>query len=341
MTRELALVVACCAAAFGGCDRPVSCEGIGWSKFVRLARFHRVQGLVWNGLKSSGIDAEALALDAQSIVATNLRIAREARALKTHFDEAGISLLFVKGLTLGALAYPNPPLKMGWDIDLLVAPEDLSQAGRILAECGYRPELPSNLSKLGSWHRRHKESVWRQDDLYVELHTQLADNPSLIPTIDVRSCRQDVEVATGITLPTFATDELFAYLCIHGASSAWFRLKWITDLAALIHGLPAAEIERLYERSQELGAYRAADQALLLADVLYGSLDGTNLREKLHQTRSSRILFEAALNQLNNSSEPTERRLGTWRIHWTQLLLKRGLGFKAGEALRQVRTAVA
>jgi len=128
MTRELALVVACCAAAFGGCDRPVSCEGIGWSKFVRLARFHRVQGLVWNGLKSSGIDAEALALDAQSIVATNLRIAREARALKTHFDEAGISLLFVKGLTLGALAYPNPPLKMGWDIDLLVAPEDLSQA---------------------------------------------------------------------------------------------------------------------------------------------------------------------------------------------------------------------
>jgi len=80
-------------------------------------------------------------------------------------------------------------------------------------------------------------------------------------------------VAPGIRLPTLARDEQFAYLCVHGASSAWFRLKWISDLAGVLHGQSGEMIERLFERSQALGAERAAGQALLLADRLFGSLD--------------------------------------------------------------------
>lgn len=57
----------------------------------------------------------------------------------------------------------------------------------------------------------------------------------------MESARQLVEVACGIELPTLARDEPSAHLCVHGASSAWFRLKWITDLAALIDGRPPAK----------------------------------------------------------------------------------------------------
>ena len=337
---EFRFLVTLCRAAFTGDALDEPSPELDWSVLTQLAQFHRVQGLAWNALKSSGIEADALAADAQSIVTTNLQIAAESRALRSSFDHAGIDLLFVKGLTLGALAYRNPMLKMGWDIDVLIDASKLADAASVLQSKGYLLIEPDASNDLETWHRRRKESVWRRGELYVELHTRLADNPTLIPMIDIRSPRREVEVTSGIALPTLAADELFAYLCVHGASSAWFRLKWITDFAALIHARSPSEIEQLYQRSQELGTYRTADQALLLADALFGSLNGSDLKPRLLRDRSNRVLRNAAMRQVISSKEPTEAPLGTWRIHWTQLLIKPGLAFKAGEVFRQVRDAV-
>jgi len=173
------------------------------------------------------------------------------------------------------------------------------------------------------------------------LHTRLADNARLIATIDVHSPRQLVEVTNGIALPTLADDELFAYLSVHGASSAWFRLKWITDVAAMLRGKP--DIERIFDRSQELGAGRAAGLALLLADRLYGTLAESPLRQRLVEDRGQRWLLRTAVEQLAGQAEPQEPAstvFGTWRIHAMQLRLKPGLSFKVSEFSRQMGDAV-
>ena len=109
--------------------------------------------------------------------------------------------------------------------------------------------------------------------MQVDLHVAAADNPMLIPGITAYSPTQEVDIGNGIRLKTLARDELVAYLAVHGASSLWFRLKWIADFAALVDGSSGMEFRRLYMRSQELGAGRAAGQALLLADRLFGTLD--------------------------------------------------------------------
>src|SRR5262249_32806700 len=145
------------------------------------------------------------------------------------------------------------------------------------------------------------------DGLFVELHTRLADNRALVPELTVSSPTRQVEITAGRSVSTLAADELFSYLCVHGASSLWFRLKWITDLAALLSACPATEIERLYSRSQELGAGRAADQALLLAHHFYRTLDGTGLADRLERDRTSCWLAAAARCQLSSFTEPTER----------------------------------
>jgi hypothetical protein len=312
-----------------------------------LARYHRVQGLVWNAISKAKVPSEIadlLSADARSIAATNLAIARECNELKDAFASAGLPLLFLKGLAVGALAYRNPLLKMGWDIDLLIDPVDLGAAIDVLTNRGFTVREPACAVQLESWHERLKESTWsRPDGLHVELHIRLADNPGLISTLGIHSKTRRIEVVPGVSLTTLAGDELFAYLCIHGASSAWFRLKWISDFAALIHGLPTGEVERLYWRSQDLGAHRAAAQALLAADALFASLDGTSLRQRLANDAPSRFLASAALRQLTGRGEPrepTETIFGTLRIHWTQLLLKPGLGFALSEAARQLGDVV-
>lgn len=342
---EFSLLADCCRWNFKAvveAARPEIPQDLDWGCFCELAERHRVQGLAWNALAQlPDLPAEAktiLGSEAKAIAATNLAIAAECRGLLELFEASNKPLLFIKGLTVAALGYRSPLLKMGWDIDLLIDTGSLGVATQLLEQRGFELRLPSSLSQLHAWHASSKESVWdREGSLFVELHTRLADNVRLIAGIDVHSPRQIVEVCPGIALPTLADDELFAYLAVHGASSAWFRLKWISDFAALIYARSGADIERLYHRSQQLGAGRAAGQALLLANRLFGVLRSLpSLELQLAADRPTRLLFRSALRMLAaDRGEPTERRLGTFAIHWTQFLLRPGLGYKFSELLRQ------
>ena len=258
-----------------------------------------------------------------------------------------VDFLVPKGLSLGVLAYGTSWLKAAVDIDVLVDEERLDGAVMVLRNCGFVREdgKSQDIAPLRAWHRFRKDSEWAKagSTARVDLHTRLADNRALISVVGMSSPRQSVEIIPGCPLPTLSTDELFAHLCVHGASSAWFRLKWITDLAAFLHGRPAAELTRLYGRSQELGAGRAAAQALLLADRFFDSLaDCPGLKRSLLADGRSVWLYRQALRQLVGSGEPVEPTSmpgGTLRIHLTQFFLLPGIAFKVSELLRQARAA--
>jgi len=313
---------------------------------LALANRHRVQALCWNALSPFSEDlpediAATLRAQSRDIVMANLRTAAECRRLQQSFNAAGLPLLFLKGLSLAAIAYRNPYLKMGIDIDLLVEPERLAEAAHELRLAGYLPITPSGSNEHGlkSWHSNRKESVWYRSEggYQVDLHTRLADHPDLLRNLTAASSSQEVTVAAGIALPTLANEDLFAYLCVHGASSAWFRLKWITDLAALLQGKSETDLEQLYEHAEQVGAGRAAGQALLLADRLYSVGLGEGLRRRLDAVPAIAWLVRVAESQLLAAAEPTERILGTAAIHISQLGLKPGWRFKISDAARQLR----
>ena len=347
LPTEFRLALACCRWAFAGdSDEAVrrSAAEADWVRFIETCRRHRVQGLVWNALSGLKVDVPppvriALSGDARTIAERGLRAARESGRLLGAFELASVPLLFMKGLALAMLAYGKPFAKMSADVDVLILPEDIVRSATVLQELGYRLQVPATDSQLMRWHGLSKESVWRgENGLILELHHRVADQPQLLRTLTASSPRQLVEIVPGIELPTFADEETFAYLCVHGASSAWFRLKWITDFAALLHARTPDEIDRLYERSQELGAARAAGHALLLADRLYAIPLGETLGKRLRKSNVSRWLTRVALDDLL-SGEPTERPFGTRTIHLTQFFLMPGMRYKMDELGRQARVA--
>ena len=259
-------------------------------------------------------------------------------------ESARIRHLFVKGISLGVLAYGSIGPKMGWDIDLLVPLDSIEPAASALESAGYRlllPRGPEGREQLGLWHRHWKESVWATPGgrLTVELHSRLNDNPLLLPGIGPDSPIRRVEVAKGRFLSTLQADELFAYLCVHGASSAWFRLKWIADVGALLGGRRPEEIDRLYRRSQELGAGRAAAQALLLCERLLATPVPAALAAELRSDRINRWLLTIALRKLAGrtlTAELDEKLLGTGTLHLMQFALLPGLRFKYAELRRRL-----
>lgn len=332
-----------CFRAGNASARDFPVNTLNWPHFLQLARRHRVQGLASKGISIFVQDPPAEILrplneDAMAVVGQNLRMLSECAGLKGDFKDAGLPLLFLKGLTLAALVYREPMLKMAWDIDVLIAPGDLQEAARLLRKRGYDPTVPDS-PQLNAWHERHKESIWRQAEtgIHLELHTRLADNPHLIAGVGVWSPAQQIEVAAGIELPTLATEELFAYLSVHGASSAWFRLKWISDFAALIAAFSPSDFERLYERAQEIEAGRAPAQALLVADKLFDLQLPPDLRKRIDSDPANRALAWVAIRQVLEVREPTERPLGTATIHLSQGAMLPGLRFATDEYVRQLR----
>lgn len=351
MPIEFALAVECCRWVNepGRADAIAEAAAVvDWPAFLATVQRHRVEGLAWNAVHSLGIAIPQavrsdLSARANAIAAHGLQSAVQSAALSATFDRAEVSHLFVKGLPVGALAYSAPFIKHSWDIDLLVEAHRIEEAAALLDQLGFEvtfPDIGSDWPRLARWHMVQKDSAWRhrESGLMVELHSRLADNRLLIPTIGIASPQLRVSIADGISLPTLAWPEMFAHLCVHGASSAWFRLKWISDLAALLVR-SKRDLEELYQTSQCLGAGRAAAQALLLAYWLFDIPINDKLLRSLNSGAANRWLADTALGRLL-ASEPGGRMLGTGMIHLSQFLLLPGFRFKAIEARRQVAAAL-
>ncbi len=346
---EFEYLVGCCGGPADGIGPDVRQPGaaIDWPRFARLARRHRVEGLVWRGLASDAIKppaeiANCLKKRAFQIARQNLLAAAECQRLRDAFEGAGIDLLFVKGLTLAVLAYGSILPKAASDVDVLIAPDALLPACELLRKLGYRALLPvaGEAIALTRWHAISKESVWLgADGSVLELRTSLADHPELIPSIGMGSPRQSVEVASNVQLETLARDELFAYLCVHGASSAWFRLKWLADLAALLSGSDQLETNRLYDRAVSLGTSVPAAAALILAHRLFGvAVDTERLREWIRRP-AIRLLVHASMKSMRGPRGEVELRhvpLGTIWIHLAQLGMIPTLRGKISEVRRQL-----
>jgi hypothetical protein len=331
------LVELCASAIRGERSRHIGPDH-DWQRLARLAQRHRVQGLAWFGLSGHDdldptVTAE-LREATKSIARDNLVATSAAAKLLEVFRQEGLALVFVKGLTLGTLAYPQAMLKMSTDIDVLVDPKEIDEVESCLLRLGYEPE-GLRRSKSGRGFTA-KEWTWvGSNDVVVDLHVRLADNPALLPAISARSSTQDVEVSPDVVLPTFRTEELFAYLCVHGTSSAWFRLKWAADLAAFLHGRSATEVRELHASARSHGAGRCADVALLVVERLFGPLACNDALQSARRDPVARLLAELSLREMTREREPLQRPLGTVLIHAGQLFLDRGLGFPIREFRRQ------
>lgn len=348
---ELDLVVACCrwprGASRDDAVRARAAVSIDWDLLVAVARRHRVEGLVHDGLRCAGAAvppnaAAALAAAARGIARTNLGFAGAALGLHATLTNAGITHLFVKGVTLDLLAYGTLGLKRASDIDLVVDETRYAEACALLEAEGYACVSPGpgrSEAEMRAWTRLRKHTSWSGGTVVVELHASLVDNPLMLPSLSVHSPSQNVEVAPGRTLPTLRTGALFAYLTVHGAAHAWSRLKWIADLNAMLDDCDADSVARLHHEAIAQGAGRCSAHALLLCARLFDRDIGAPLVAELRRDPIARLLCGNALRSMVRGGAAAEldtQLLATIPIHLAHFWFVPGWRYKAAEASRKL-----
>ena len=317
---EFPLVAACCrwppSEQRDAAIRRALTPSLDWEAFLRVVKRQRVAGLVYDGLTRSCVSSPPrITAELERMVADmvrqNLKYAAESMRIQMLFDEAGVPLLFVKGVTLAQLAYGNLALKHSWDIDLLVAPDTVPKALELLAQAGYNafPALPPVTDKrYARWLRFAHEYILFHDSnaVHVEIHWRLTDNDYFLPGVDARSPTEMVRLSEVLELRTLPADDLFAYLCVHGACHAWSRLKWLADLAALLAQDSARDARRRLEEAKKSNAHDCVAQAYLLCDKLFETPCLRELAQTLRKKRRYRLLEQIALGAMTSGGAQTE-----------------------------------
>jgi hypothetical protein len=311
-----------------------------------LAR-HRIEGLAKAALGEAGVWGDAplanfLASAGREIAIGGLRLASETVRVQSALDQAGVANLVLKGSTLDALAWGRVGLKRAWDIDLLVEPAEARTARQALQSAGYELKDPSapNDATFDAWVALAKECVFVHGTtgLIVELHWRLVDAAGLLPGLSARSATQTVRLAPAITLRTLAAEPLFAYLCVHGASHAWSRLKWLADLGGLWGQGDDHGRTMLYRRACALGAGNCPATAALLCEWLLGVPPPSAIAREIRGNTKARSLAALAIDAMTHEGGETEiadRPLFQERILLSSLLFADGWRYRLAEWARQ------
>lgn len=346
LSREFLLLATCCvwppSPRRSAAIERAAAEPIDWNKFLQLVTRHRVAGLAHHGLSSVAQNmpptvAESLAEQATLIARENLLHAAETLRLQRLFDEEGIPVVFVKGVSLGALAYGALGLKHGRDIDMLVPPAFAEPALKLLEEVGYQLRQPYRQFGDGRRHllfRYSKDAalINSRSGVEVELHWRLTDNPLLLQYVDCASPVHIVAPTKDFGIRTLNDRDLFAYLCVHGAIHGWSRLKWLADVGALIAHKDDAEIVALYGHAQACGAGLCAGQTLLLCDRLLDRKLPAHLEMELPGNRRLKRLESAAMSVMTNAVVEIEGKfLDKVRAYLRPFTLGRGRAFFAAQ----------
>ncbi|QUL36899.1 nucleotidyltransferase family protein [Erythrobacter sp. JK5] len=277
--RAFALLLACA-------DRP-RCErrnaavrearaqlGADWGAFVREANRHHLAILACEGLRDADIEPpDELARIAASEKLRALELLGQGSRAIDRLGEAGIAAVFLKGPVLSETLYGDPAMRHSVDLDLLVSWRDFRPARAVLGELGYRlhgNEPPWDDWRIEPWRTLAKDIalIEPQQRFALELHHRLKTPDALLPGLGISQAMDTVSLA-GKSFAAFGREDLFAYLCVHAATSLWDRLKWLADLRAMLADCDQTAIAALQAHSERLGTQRCTALGLLLCGRLW------------------------------------------------------------------------
>jgi hypothetical protein len=253
-------------------------------------------------------------------VVRSVHMERQLQEIIGAFQQEGVRVLVLRGPALAFSLYPDPAMRPGGDLDLLVLPEQIVQARGILESLGYKC-LAKRFEVARDFFR--EECFIHQEDpgnkfpvdlhwVHWELHPFFKGGEK----VDIQDLFQR---AWKVETPTLAFETLHPvdYL-IHSAihlimiHKNEMRLSWIYDTALLAHHLQVPDDwETLQEKCVAWRARLPLEHCLKMAQVWTG------------------LELPDGFDDFSTWPPPTKDEAAVWadtmHHHWVTILLKRSL----------------
>lgn len=195
--------------------------------------------------------ATALRVRAQAEVARHMHATREAQRIQGLLWQAGIPVIWLKGMALGQWLYPQAHLRRVSDIDLLFADyATTTQATAVLAPLGYAPPNPHIAGDLVVHELLLTAGHPRLD---LDMHWDLSNGALFAGRLDWTTLESDAVALPGFGAGARCLAPVHALLhaCMHRTANALAghpnQLRWLYDFHLLAQVLEEQDWRRLVE----------------------------------------------------------------------------------------------
>lgn len=321
MTPELDLLLRCLRPGQISVSPPLD-----WPAFLRLAENHGVRPLVHQALAETAPPELTRFFRANAI--KSLYLTAELLRILRHLDAQGIRAVPLKGPALAQSLYGDLALREFSDLDLLVQETDLRKARVLLEAQGYHLDFPLDPRDEAAYVRngQHYHLLHPAKGIVIELHWRFAPRWFAFPLSpsQVWPRLQPMHLA-GREVPSFCPEHLFLFLAAHGAKHRWCALKWLCDLAQLIHQHPRLDWEWLVDQARRSHAMRVLLLGIHLAAEL-GAAVPPELKERAQRDAKVQALAAGVWRNVRNPLGPEDLGGFFWDLRaqerWRDRLLR-------------------
>jgi hypothetical protein len=241
--------------------------------------------------------------------AFSLMLSREADAIAARL--AGLPATIVKGPLFARSIYPKATLRCFSDIDVLVAPVALDQAGQVLSDRGFELRECSPIGDPQEWKWLHRKNR----ALMVELQTNLVHAGSL---------RRIMTLPYDALAPApHSPASLLLVALIHGGGHHYQRLQHIVDICQAARNLEGTSEERRFERLvRKTNSQFVAVAGLKLAAKIFRERRCREIARAIGPVRFETISSLLLGPRLVMSTTSANRRRHSWRRSVFRWLMK-------------------
>lgn len=234
LIKEERVLLSLLKKVFNNADTEIQgVSDVDWTQFFSIAEKHAVLPLLYDCLQEYNIP-DRLKDDLKKVslrtVQQSYRLAFFSRELVELIEQNGVFCVALKGVC-ASVGYPIPELRKSGDVDILIDPEKLAVAEKLLAE--------RRFIKSEEQHANHHVAYYSPEGIEVELHTMITepfDNAAVNVFLErlVSECKDNclIKDVMGIPIKTLS-DAYFAYqLLLHMLQHflrAGFGLKLLCD----------------------------------------------------------------------------------------------------------------
>jgi Uncharacterised nucleotidyltransferase len=320
-------------------------KDIDWVYLLRLASGHRMlQLLYWhlNNIYPEAVPKASLD-ELQKRFYENsyhiLLLIGELLKLLNLFEAGDIHTIPYKGPALAAFLYGNLSLREFDDLDILVHAKDVPRAKELLVSVGYRPEYDLNSTQEGVALRHDYELRFISGDgrSEIDLHWGIAERHFSFPLEPGSLWERLQPVPLGAdTVLTLSPEDLLLLLCVHGSKHLWKRLRWICDVAQLIHVHEGMDWKWVMRQARSLGSERMLYLGLYLASDLLGAALPQDVSRRVEADPTVKALARRVSAELLSEANTVPTISEDFPLHLFHIRVRERLRDKVSYCVRAV-----
>ena len=258
--------------------RQAIAAGPDWAEYIRLVDRHRTPALSWAALKRVPElqipEPVKMELQKRSDACRMQAIRHSlilAEVLKA-FNRAPIPVMPLKGPILSFDLYGDVGLRQSHDLDIAVTQENFLDAQSCLENQGWHLgidylSLSPRLLESCLLHEHHLGFVHPHGNCILELHwrSRALESPDLTKSRWASSIQS---IWQGCTHQSLNPINWVLDICSHGGDHAWFRAKWLGDMAR-IHAEERVDWEAVLIEARRTSQERSLLAGLCLLKEVY------------------------------------------------------------------------